>query len=48
LNVDSGWGALRNRAKELLAEDEKDPAGGAPRGEDVLPDGERLITFTPI
>lgn len=46
LNVDSGWGALRNRAKELLAEDERIQQVVRLVGEDVLPDGERLITFT--
>jgi len=46
LNVDSGWGALRNRTKELLAEDERIQQVVRLVGEDVLPDGERLITFT--
>ena len=45
-HVDSRWGQLRERARALLAEDEKIQQVIRLVGEDVLPDEQRLIAFT--
>ena len=45
-HVDSRWGQMRDRARSLLAEDEKIQQVIRLVGEDVLPDEQRLIAFT--
>jgi V/A-type H+-transporting ATPase subunit A len=45
-HVDSRWGENRDRARSLLAEDEKIQQVIRLVGEDVLPDEQRLIAFT--
>jgi len=45
-HVDSRWGETRDRARALLAEDEKIQQVIRLVGEDVLPDEQRLIAFT--
>jgi len=45
-HVDTRWGENRDRARSLLAEDEKIQQVIRLVGEDVLPDEQRLIAFT--
>ena len=45
-NVDPRWGELRERMRSILAEDERIQQVVRLVGEDVLPDEERLLTFT--
>ncbi len=45
-HVDSRWGQMRDRARALLAEDERIQQVIRLVGEDVLPDEQRLIAFT--
>jgi len=45
-NVDPRWGELRERMRSILAEDERIQQVVRLVGEDVLPDEERLFTFT--
>ena len=45
-HVDSRWGQMRERARALLAEDERIQQVIRLVGEDVLPDEQRLIAFT--
>jgi V/A-type H+-transporting ATPase subunit A len=45
-HVDSRWGEMRDRARSLLAEDEKIQQVIRLVGEDVLPDEQRLVAFT--
>ncbi len=46
VNVSPAWGALRDRAREILAEDDKIQQIIRLVGEDVLPDDQRLTAFT--
>lgn len=45
-NVNPGWGDLRDRARQILAEDTKIQQVIKLVGEDVLPDDQRLVAFT--
>ena len=45
-HVDPRWGSLRDRAREILAEDERIQQIIRLVGEDVLPDDQRLLAFT--
>ena len=47
-HVDSRWGQMRERARALLAEDERIQQVIRLVGEDVLPDEQRLIAFTAV
>ncbi|MDR3264406.1 MAG: V-type ATP synthase subunit A, partial [Synergistaceae bacterium] len=45
-NVDPEWGALRDETRAILAEDDSVQQTIRLMGEDVLPDGQRLIALT--
>ena len=46
VHVDPRWGSLRDRAREVLAEDERIQQIIRLVGEDVLPDDQRLLAFS--